>query len=249
MPLFTDDMDERSIPGAGNFKYKTERIDNLGSSSYALVTISIDISKSTFHFASVLLEMVKNIIMACKQNSLSETILVRLVVFNHELNEIHGFKLLDDINPDDYEPFVPKGFTALKDALYSSVGASEDFSEYLIKQEYREVVSVCYTVTDGWDNVSTMTEESIKGKIEKANANETVSSLTTILIGLCNPTDTETVNNLKKLKEDAGLSDFVNFGNATPDKLAQIGNMVSQHISSTSQSLKNKTSVKPSLRV
>jgi len=247
MPLIDDDMDVRDIPGGGGFNYsavKMDKIDEHGAGAYSLITIIIDISSSTRLFAPQLLQMLKNIILGCQKDQNSETLMVRVLVFNSECHEIHGFRFLNTINVDEYEPFEPKFLTALNNVTFSGVGATLDFSRTLMGQDY-EVNGVVYIVTDGGNNIAGKSAEDIRDLIENALREETViTSLTTVLIGLCDPKTGSasyqaTKRDLEEFRTGANLTKFVDMGDASPEKLAKLGNIVVQHVSSVSQSLKS----------
>lgn len=57
-----------------------------------------------------------------------------------------------------------------------------------------------------------------------------------VLIGV-NTANPSMVRNLKLLKDNAGMTHFIDAGEATKDKLAKLAAFVSQSISSQSQSL------------
>jgi len=241
MPLFDDDMDTKAIPGNSNFQYSAVKPDNdiLQETDYSLVTIAVDFSYSTKDFSMYLLQMLKACVEACSKNPRHKSIMIRVIGFNEDVVEIHGFKPLNTINIDDYEEFNPSGCTALYDATFSSVGATLDYAKTLYDAEFDSVNGVCFIITDGLNNRGTSTPTMIKNKIHSALKSEELSSLTTILIQLkdsSNP-DHEAERMLRKFREDADISAFVDVNDVTPEALAKLGQFISKSISSVSKSL------------
>lgn len=230
-----DNMETLSISGASGFQFSAVRLDPIkAASEYTLVTIVVDISGSVENYAVALKQAVTHIIMACKKSPRAENLMVRLLTFNDNVNEIHGFKLLNQIDQSDYKDFHPRSLTALFDAVYSAIGATTTLSKSLIDQEY-ECNGAVYIITDGIDNRSVNTAASIQEKVAEAKMQETIESLVTVLIGI---TPDKQINKyLESFKNEAGLSAYINIGEATPGKLAKLAQFVSKSISSQSQSL------------
>ena len=237
--MATDENQVVGIAGPGNFQYSRVKIENLGASEYTLVTIVCDISGSVVGFAGQLLDSIKMIVKACKKSPRVENLLVRFLTFDDKIYEIHGFKELSKIDENNYEPLKPYGYTALFDATYDAIGATLTFSKELVDLNY-DCNGAIYIITDGMNNRGIMTPKSIKDKIESALKNEEIESLVSILIGLHDPNDSwsnEVKKHLNDFKEDAGLTQFIDVGDATAQKLAKLANWVSQSISSQSQAL------------
>lgn len=240
MPRLMDTEEVIQQSGPGAFQFSGVRIENLGATEYTLVTIVLDISGSVYNFASGLLEMAKTIVEACKKSPRSENLMIRYLIFNHRIEEIHGFRLLKDIDPNEYNDLSPDGYTALYDAAYDAIGATIDYSTRLVDDYEFDVNGAVYIVTDGMNNRGSMTPKSIKDKVAAALSAEKIESLITVLVGLHDPNGSwsnEVVQHLEMFKKDAELSQFVDAGDATPGKLAKLANFVSQSVSSQSQVL------------
>ena len=236
--LNTEEVMQQTGPGA--FQFSGVRVENLGATEYTLVTIVLDVSGSVYNFAADLLKMVKTIVEACQKSPRAENLMIRYLVFNHNITEMHGFRLLKDINPDEYESLNPDGYTALYDASYDAIGATIDYSTRLVDDYEFDVNGAVYIVTDGMNNRGSMTPKSILDKASTAVSKEKIESLITILVGLHDPAESwaaEVKLHLESFAADAGLSQFVDIGDATAGKLAKLANFVSQSVSSQSQSL------------
>jgi len=234
-----DNTQEINIPGPGNFTFSAIRIEDLGASEYTLVTIICDVTGSVRYFADELLRMVKTVVKACKKNARAENLLLRYIMFNNDIMEVHGFLPVPSINENDYEQLRPAGTTALFDASFSGVGATLKMAESLAAQDF-DVNGCVYIITDGDDNASTSVPSMIKDQINKALTGEELESLTTILIGIFDPNSPDQSyfsGKLDDFHKEAKLSQYINAGDATPETLAKLGNLISQSISSVSQSL------------
>jgi len=243
----TSDTQVIDVPGPGNFQFSAIRPEKLGATEYTLVTMVIDVTGSVRRFADELLNCVKSIVQACQKSPRVENLMLRFITFNEDLHEIHGFKPLSEINVNDYKPFDPVGMTALYDATYSGVGSTLTYAKSLIDQDF-DVNGCVYIVTDGMDNASTVDPSYILSKIDNSIVKEEIESLITILIGVNDPNSgysQEIAKALKKFKDEANLTQFVDAGDATPQKLAKVANFVSQSVSSQSQSLGSGSASQP----
>ena len=235
----TDNDQVINLPGPGNFQFSAVRIKNLGATEYTLVTIVCDISGSVQPFSNELENCIKMIIEACKKSPRAENLLIRLLHFNSDIYEIHGFKKLSEIDLNDYKPLAPDLMTALVDATYDAIGATLEYAGRLIDQEF-DCNGAVYIITDGCDNKSKMVPSMIKNKIEETLAKEDIESLVSILIGINDPKQKWAKEVKKALDEffiESGLTKFINAGDATPQKLAKVANWVSESVSSQSQAL------------
>lgn len=235
MPRLNDpNMEEHQI-GGGNFTFQGTRIDKLGATEYTLVSIAVDVTGSTAGFENNLRESLIAAVKACKKSPRSDNLLLRVIKFSTALagglEEVHGFKPLSEINPDDYEQFVADGLTPLNDAAYSSVGALLAYGKQLIDSEFG-VNGIAFVITDGGDNRSVATTKMVKDVVAKAVSGEQIESLVTILIGIntamCGA-------ELAKFKTDAGFTQYIPVDDVTPGKLAKMAAFVSQSVSSQAQ--------------
>lgn len=227
-----------SIPGPGNFQFSAIRIDDLGASEYTLVTIICDISGSVAGYADELLNCIKSIVGACQKNDRSENLLIRLLYFNQNVTEIHGFKDLKSIDVNEYKPIKTDGMTALYDAIYAGVGAALEFGKKLKARNYDDVNAVTFIITDGMDNRSKISPQDIAAKADLARKGEQIESSQTFLIGLNDPNtgyQQEVTKYLSLLQAEAKIDKFIDVGDATQKALEGIAGWASASISSASQ--------------
>jgi uncharacterized protein YegL len=131
----------------------------------------------------------------------------------------------------------PDGGTPLWDAVLDGVEAVFDYSKSLHKQKFM-VNGILFILTDGEENDSAKCDNprEIKKVIDRIRSEKIMDSFRTILIGV-NDSDKSLRAKLDAFKTEAGIDEYISIGDATPSKLAKLGQFVSQSISSQSQSL------------
>ena len=229
-------MEEGRI-GGGNFTYTGARIERLGATEYTLVTIAVDETGSVAGWENDLRSALVAAVESCKRSPRSDNLLVRVVTFGSQyrngVNEMHGFKPLAEIDVAQYPDICPGGMTPLNDAVFSAVGAMNAYGKQLADQDFG-VNAIAFVITDGYDNASVTSLAMIKEEIRKAIAGEQVESIVTVLIGV---NATEYATALQAFKDEAGMTQFIDIGDATKGKLAKLAQFVSQSVSSQSQAL------------
>ncbi len=234
MPRF-DNMQTVTLPGAGHFQFSAIRPDTLGASEYTLVTIVVDVTASVFEFRLALQDCVTSVIAACQKSPRIDNLMVRLLHFNGTRQEVHGFVPLNQIDVSAYKPLQCSGATALYDAVFDAVGATNAYAKTLFSQDF-DVNAAVYIITDGMDNCSKVRPKAIAEQVRKAMKQEYLESLVTVLVGV----DTHNASvsaHLQMFQSDAKLSQFVDVADADAEHLAKLGRFVSQSISLQSQAL------------
>lgn len=238
MAKLMDDTQEDNLAIAGSsFKFSAVKIDDLAdlANDFTLVTICTDKSSSVRGFQTALNECRKEIIAACAKSARAENLLVRILDFNGQVEEVHGFKILNKIAVGDYV-LNAQGGTALYDAAYSGIGATVTYAKSLTDQDFN-VNGIVFVLTDGEDNSSKETPKTVAKLKSDALARETdIESLLTILIGV-NVTDPSCSRYLKKFKDEGEFDQYEEIGNTSKESLAKLAQFVSKSISSQSQSL------------
>lgn len=223
--------------GGGNFTFSGTRIENLGATEYTLVTIAVDETGSVYGFEQELRQTLVTAVEACKKSPRSDNLLIRVVTFGSQyvngVNEIHGFKELAEIDTSEYLDINPGGMTPLYDVSYSAVGAMNTYGKQLAKEDFG-VNAIAFIITDGGDNNSVATVSMVKQEVREAVTGEAVESMVTVLIGI---NAAQYADELQEFKDEAGLTQYIDAGEATKGKLAKLAQFVSQSISSQSQAL------------
>ena len=244
MPILKDTTME-DLKTASNYGFSAVKIDELGAPEYTLVTVAQDVSGSVYEYADEMENCLKTILESCQKSPRSENLMMRLVAFNDRVDEVHGFRLLNTITPNDYSSILrPDGGTALFDAVQSAVEATKDYGEILHDQDFG-VNAIVFVVTDGDDNSSRASATSVKRAVSDAMKSEKLESITVVLVGVGEDRFVKTY--LDGFQKDANINQFVDIGDATPNKLAKLANFISRSISSTSQALADGTDASSNL--
>ena len=223
--------------GRGGFAFTGARLDRLGASNYTLATLMIDVTGSVDGFQDQLRDMAIQVVESCRFNPMSDNIMLRLALFSSMfakgINEIHGFTPLRDIDTASYPKFRPGGMTPLNDACYSGIGATNAYAKQLADNDYG-VNGLLYVVTDGGENASVATMQMVRDEQQKVVKSETLESMISILVGI---NTANCLADLQRFQNDAGITHFIDGGQATKSNLAKIAGHISHSISSQSQAL------------
>ncbi len=234
MPRLTDNLENHKL--TGNYGFSATKISDLGATEYTLVTVVVDESGSVASFKDSLVKALKSVISACKYSPRADNLMIRVVAFDNTLREVHGFKLLSNCNEADYDNVIQGGgMTALFDAAENGISATSAYGKSLSENDY-SVNGIVFVLTDGEDNRSAYTANTVKNALELAVKGEMLESLVSVLIGV-NIVEPRMKQYLEDFHANAGFTQFVDIGEATDKKLAKLAEFVSKSISSQSQAL------------
>jgi uncharacterized protein YegL len=236
MPILNDvTLDQIDLPNS-HYGYSAAKIEALGATEYTTATIVVDVSGSTQAFKVEMEACIAEIISACKYSARADNLLLRLVQFDTRLDEIHGFKLLENCNTSDYSGVLrPGGNTALYDAAENAISAAVNYAGRLAAGDL-SANAILFVMTDGMDNASKLSAASVKRAMDRAISNETLGSIVSILIGV-NVGNADISRQLKDFKETAGFNQYIEIDRADRDSLAGLARFVSKSISVQSQVL------------
>lgn len=236
MPIINDDaLDLEHLPNS-HYGYSATRMDALGATEYTLATIVCDVSGSTLPFKCEMEQTIKSIVRACKHSPRADNLLVRLVEFDDAIRELHGFKLLECINENDYDGVLGGGgITALYDAAENAISATAHYGEKLAQNDF-SANAIVFVMTDGGDNASKASTKAVKSALAKAVTSEALESMVSILVGV-NVADSGVSQLLMKFYKDAAFTQYVELEDADAKTLARLADFVSRSISAQSQSL------------
>jgi predicted metal-dependent peptidase len=226
------------------YSYSGQSLNTLGASKYTLVTLVIDMSPSITDYKDDIEAMCSEVVKACKKHPNSEELTVRVVGFNSDITEIHGYKELRNIQDTDYKGSVkPSGLTALYEATEEAIEAAQSYGEQLIGMDYT-CNAVLFVITDGFNNINRVaTPDMIKKTLSKIKKDEKLDSVNVILAAASDSPDV--ISACETFQKDAGLNQFVKMGEATKDNLAKFAQFASASVSSTSQALGKGGTSKP----
>lgn len=237
------DFDEENMEahnlGGSPYGYSGTKITNLTSPEYTLVTIAVDDSGSVETFRSGLEKLITTIAQTLFKSPRADYLLVRVVGFGNQLNEIHGFKLLSDIQLAVYDGCLNDGggtylFGACKNALDSMF----DYACQLFENEYK-VNGLFYCMTDGDDNMSNrhnIKVSDVSAALKRFKQQEVMESIVSILVGV-NIQNSTLKQYLDSFAKAAGFDHFLSMDDADPKTLERIAGFGSQSISLQSQAL------------
>ena len=221
---------------AGHFGFSAVGLGDLGATKYTLIQLICDRSGSTTGFQDKMEQVLKEIVKACAKCPQVNNLMIRMVAFEDHHEEVHGFKLLSGINPDDYTgTLLPGGATALYDAVVDGVEAVANYGKYLMENDYFANALVV-VLTDGMNNRGKSTMNTCKEAFELAAKSECLVSIQSALIGV-NITLPEAKMELEKFHTTAGFTQYINMEDVSEKAFARLWNWVSQSVSSTSKTL------------
>ncbi len=236
MPRLDGAMQSQTL-GRGGFAFSGARIDRLEATEYTLATIAIDLSSSVVQFKNELEQMLRTAIDSCKKSARSDNIMIRVTVYSSRfargVMELIGFTPLADLDLASIPALEPGGMTPLYDAAFEAIAATNAYAQKLRENDFG-VNSILILITDGEDNASAMSASDVDREQKLAVSTEQLESHLSILVGIntqqCGPS-------LQRFKQDAGLDQYLDAGDATPQRLAKLAKFVSNSVSSQSQSL------------
>ena len=240
----------------GHFGFSAVKMADLGASEYTLVSIICDRSGSTASFQTQMEKALKEIIAACKndRNPRKDNLLVRVLTFDDQCVEVHGFKLLNQIDAADYDgALAPGGMTCLYDACIDGIEALANYGKTLIQDQDITSNAIVVVITDGLENRSTLAPprsgnilpdpKYVIEAMQKAISGECIESLLSILIAV--KAGAGANQTLDQFNQEVGFSQFVALDDADEKTLMKLAAFVSKSISSQSQHLGSGGPSKP----
>lgn len=226
----------------GNFSFSGQKVGpNLGASEFTIVQLTVDETGSVAGFKTELEKCLGETVKACRKSPRADNLMLRTAAFNYRARELHGFKLLNNCNPDDYiDKLSPGGMTCLYDASVEGIDALSKYCEQMVKKEM-DVNGLLVVITDGEDNYSKSTVSEVKAALANVVTDEKMESLVSILVGV-NVTSKQMKQKLDDFHRDAGFTQFVALEDASDKTLAKLAQFISKSVSAQSQALKSGTS-------
>lgn len=235
----SDTLDQFALP-TGTYGYSAISLDDerIGATEYTLVTIVVDVSGSVSSYKKEMEEAIKEIVASCGKSPRKDNLMIRIVTFDDNMSELHGFKLLVDCKSDDYtDCLVIGGCTALFDASNNAIAATNDYAKKLGDNEF-DANAIVVILTDGCDNRSNeATADTVKKTLEASVREESLESMLSILVGVGVGDYYDVQSSLDSFKKEAGITQYVEIADANSSTLAKLAKFVSQSISAQSQAL------------
>jgi len=246
MPIMGADMEQKT---AGNFQFSAVRPEKLGATEYTVACLVVDKTGSVQEFRDLIAKMIGEIVMSLQQSPRANNLLLRVILFDTDIEEVHGFTLLGDLDIDKYDKVYPQrpwGRTALYEACCNAIESIVAYSEELFENGF-EVNGYLGVITDGMDNESErkgITTVSVKEATTKAMQSEMLESLMSILVGV-NLTEPMAADYLDKFQKEAELTQFTDAGSADAKTFSKIAGFISSSAVSQSQSIGSGAASQP----
>lgn len=236
MPRF-DNQKSTALTNNG-YSFNGTAVEDLGATEYTVVTILVDVSSSLSGQERELERMVKEVIKTLNMSPRKDNLLVRVVKFNEQDHEIHGFKLLSQINLNDYDNVLNcSGSTYLFDATINSITATEGYVKTLYQNDYF-CNGLIFIITDGDDVGSSNQPTAVSASLTSIRKTEMLESLNVILVGMTGSTSS---SGLTTFQQQGGLTNYIEIGQVNHNTLGKLANFISRSITMTSQSLGSGT--------
>lgn len=231
-----------AIPG-GNYGYNGTAIDELTSFENTLAFTLFDESGSTRPFARQMELCVKEIIGFLRKSPRADNLIYYHAHFDTIFKEIHGWKPLQQCNPDDYDGcWAGGGKTTLFDSADRSVNIILDYATQQAAQRYL-CNGIFVLMSDGMDYGSTLRAADLQKTLAKAVMNEDLESLLSIWIGVND--DQYVREQMERISKEVGFTQFIPVENADAKSLSAVANFISRSVQAQSQSLGSKGPSQP----
>lgn len=223
----------------GGYSFTAQDLGSLGATEYTLATIVVDISSSVSAYRVDIENTIKAIVSSLRNSPRAEHLMVRILLFNSSVTELHGFKELANINESDYDGSIhPSGMTALYDATHGGIDATISYGKTLADSGY-PVNGIVYIITDGDDNASSRQPNHVASLINTVWTSEVLEGMTTVLIGL----GSSLSGSISRFETEGNLTHSLVFSDASVDNLNKLGNFVQQSVLMMSSSLTGSAAV------
>jgi len=228
---------QHSLTGQ-HFGFSAADLGDLGATEYTLVTVVVDESGSTAGFKTEMEKCIQEVVKSCKFSPRSDYLMIRLVAFNHDMREIHGFKQLTDCVVADYDGcLAPGGSTLLFETTVNAIDATNAYGKDLNENEF-EVNAIVVIITDGMDNESgSIDAKKVGESLQAAMRDEYLESIMSILVGVGVGFHASVSTYLDDFKNESGMSQYVELKDADAKTLAKLADFISRSVSSQSASL------------
>lgn len=241
MKQLSESLDQFNLP-VSTYGYSAISLDDerIGATEYTLVTIVVDVSGSVTDYKTEMEEAIKEIVASCNKSPRKDNLMIRIVTFDDNMSELHGFKLLTDCDANDYTNCLKiGGCTALFDASNNAIAATNDYAKKLGDNEF-DANAIVVIITDGVDNASNEASKlDVKKTLQASVKEESLESMLSILVGV--GTGSGGWGNVQQylddFKDEAGITQYIAIDEANASTLAKLAKFISQSISATSQAL------------
>jgi hypothetical protein len=236
MPLFKPSETLQQPIRGTRYGFSGTRIEDLRAAEYTLVSIAADCSGSVQAFAPEIERCITEVVASCHRSARADNLMLRLVTFDDQLTEVHGFRPLVACDTAGYRGCIRSGnTTALFDATLNAVEAAVGYGQRLSDNDF-DVNAIVFVITDGADNASSATPAAVADAIAGAIRGRAVESITTVLVGVGTSGDALGPY-LEAFRRDTGCTAYIDLPRADATSLGKLARFVSRSIAVRSQAL------------
>lgn len=242
MPTFDQNIEQPGmsqivIPG-GTFTFSAARPETLGAAEYTLSGVVTDVTGSLYGKEGIMQQMLVDIVDACKKHPRADNLLLRNTLFSTQfggtnINEIHGWSPLSQIDISTFPDLHCDGMTNVIDASYEMIMSVVEYAKVLAQNDF-DVNGIVFVQTDGMDNRSQRKMKDVVAAVESARRSEYLESMLILLIGV-NSEDCK--DWLEEFNSQCKFDDYNTIEDLDAQSAASFAGWVSSMTTSQSQSL------------
>lgn len=244
MPKLGMDSDERLKSGAG-YRYSGTKLKHLaqsGNTEQTLFTLLCDVSSSVSGFRDQLEACVRAALRGLKEwgrkSGRENAIQACFVTFSTNVVEVHGFRLLTEIDPDSPEYEIRPGGTT---AMYEATATRLDVTAAEAKRQADAGFTVnaeTFVIGDGleYPGSSSWPLAKVKERLKALEGHEELDSHLGVLVGVNTKGNDDVKRFLAQFKDEAGWDVQKNVEDAlAPGGMDELIELAVSSVSSMSQ--------------
>ena len=208
-----------------------------GSTKYSVVVIAVDVSGSVGKFRKDLENSLITALEGCQMDRLSDSIIVRILLFADNIEELIPFKEITEIDIDKEikGKLVIRGCTCLYDVALAGAESLEAYSEDLFENGIMSNATLVI-ITDGDNTVGTKnTPAMVADTVKRIRFSEKVESIKTIVVAVNE--DKYYADIIENFADEMDKDQFIWMKDLTSKGFARLGGFLSSSVSSSAQAL------------
>lgn len=179
-------------------------LDDLATNEVTLAMNIIDMSGSMHSYAADLIRAYNDdYLAAMRQSTAADDILVSTIVFDNQVQLLHGYLNLADVPQLDRQVYRPKGSTALYDAVANGLTNMVLYAQQLRRAGVM-VRCIVIVYSDGDDNASKQSANDVRRAVRDLLKHEIY---TLAYVGFCSGVQNQ--NDLRKLADTIGFTEIL----------------------------------------
>jgi hypothetical protein len=221
-----------------SFTFSAVKPEALLAAEYTLATLVFPKTRQVAGFAEELHGLKRQVVDACIRNQRADhqrpdCVLLRVTQFNDQVEEVHGFLPLHQVDLDGYVTPRCDGGGRLHDAVYESVGVTASFARTLAERDYL-VNGLVVVVACDWNEGGAEALERACRVTKAASEEGNLESVKTVLITL-NTQGRETDRGA--ISEALGMSTHLGTDDASAESISRLREFMAREVVATSQAI------------